>query len=77
MDKKSKNIESAPVGAGTYGHLAKSEDSLHRVGDPSKVRDVKAEGLDVDKNQGNVSVSKLKPIKIFTNGFFGCPFYSN
>jgi hypothetical protein len=77
MDKKSKNLDSASVMAGSQGHLAKSEDSVPAAGDPSKGKDIKPQASDMDKNQSNVSVSKQKRSKISLKGFFGCLFNSN
>jgi hypothetical protein len=50
MDKKSKNLDSASVMAGSQGHLAKSEDSVPAAGDPSKGKDIKPQASDMDKN---------------------------
>lgn len=77
MDKKSKNLDSASVMAGSHGNLAKSEDSAPTAGDPSKARDIKPHTPDMDKNQSNVSVSKQKRTKMALYGFFGCLFNSN
>ena len=50
MDKKSKNLDSASVMAGSHANLAISEDSVPTAGDPSKARDIKPDSPDMDKN---------------------------
>ena len=77
MDKKSKNLDSASVMAGSHANLAKSEDSVPMAGDPPKARDIKPHTSEADKNQSNVSVSKQKLAKMAQKGFFGCLFNSN